>query len=223
MAPNYIDLTHVLNEDSPMYPGPGLVPPKIKNISTVTSRGCMISSVSFISHTGTHMDAPCHFIKEGQSIDAIAIERLIANPIIIKLAPKERNIKIEDIMPYSNRINDKTVLIIDTGIDKKYGTKEYFNDFPTLTKEAASWIAERGPAIVATDAPSVDPVIAKDKYIHQILLDMNIIIVECITNISLIRENEHICIFMPLKIEGIDGSPCRAIAISRKILKKYYC
>ena len=219
MLLDYIDLTHVLEEQTPMFPE--LDPPKIKILSSIASRGCMLSSVSFISHTGTHMDAPCHFIEGGETIDAIGINRLIAHPVIIKIEPNQKNIRKEDIIPHEARIDEKTVLILDTGIDKKYGTNQYLNDFPTLTDEAAVWIAKKRPAIVATDASSVDPVNAKEKFIHQTLLGMNIILVECITNISLIRENFHVCIFMPLKIKGIDGSPCRAFAVNPEIFNKF--
>lgn len=84
----------------------------------------------------------------------------------------------------------------------------------------AVWIAKKRPAIVATDASSVDPANAKEKFIHRTLLGMNIILVECIINISLINENFHVCLFMPLKIKGIDGSPCRALALNPKIINK---
>ena len=218
MLLDYIDLTHVLEEKTPMYPG--LESPKIKILSSIASRGCMISSVSFISHTGTHMDAPCHFIKGGRTIDAIGINELIARPVIIKLAPNQKNIRKEDIIPYEAKIDEKTVLILNTGIDKKYGTRQYFNDFPTLTDEAAVWIAKKRPAIVATDASSVDPVNSKEKFIHRTLLGMNIILVESITNISLIKEDFHVCLFIPLKIKGIDGSPCRAFALNPDIINK---
>lgn len=71
MPLDYIDPTHVLEEQIPMFPG--LDPTKIKILSSIASRGCMLSSVSFISHTGTHMDALCHFIEGGETIDAIGL------------------------------------------------------------------------------------------------------------------------------------------------------
>jgi len=61
MLLDYIELTYVLEEQTAMYPG--LNPPKIKILSSINSRSCILSSISFISYIGTHMDASCHFIE----------------------------------------------------------------------------------------------------------------------------------------------------------------
>jgi arylformamidase len=207
---DYIDLTHELEEKAPMFPG--LDSPEIKQLSSIASRGCMLSSISFVSHTGTHMDAPCHFIEGGDTIDVIDIQRLIVRPVIVKLKSNQKEIGVDDFFPYESRVNEHTALIFDTGIDKNYGTKQYFSDYPTLTNETAVLIAQKKPAIVATDAISFDR--PKERFVHRTLLGNNIVLTECLTNIALIDENVHVCIFAPLKIKGIDGSPCRALAVN---------
>lgn len=213
-----LDLTHCLEEKMPMYPGLGS--PKIEIRTTFQSKGCVTSNVSFVSHSGTHLDAPYHFIEKGLKLNEINLKKLVTRPVIIRAKQNQKYFTKEDMLPYQEMITENTSLILDTGIESAYGKEEFLNNFTTLNEEAALWLVKQSPALIATDAVSVDSVDSVDKIIHKTILGNNIPIVEGLKNLKYLTTNQYICLFMPLKIKVEDGCPCRAIAIRLSYLNK---
>jgi kynurenine formamidase len=184
--------------------------------NTVASIGYNITQISMSTHQGTHLDAPFHFYDDGKTIDQMALDRFYGPASLIDLAPgsnlpAKAPITLELLLPHANLFQPNAKLIYRTGWDRAFGTPEFFSDFPTLTLEAAQWIAERKIGLLGMDTPTPS---TAWKEVHLVLLQagVEIVIVEGLTNLDRLPGQFTFAGF-PLNIKGRDGSPIRAVAI----------
>jgi len=207
----YIDLSYEINEKTQMYPG--LFKPKICKDKVIENDGVNIKRLSIITHTGTHIDAPRHFYKNGMTIDKLPLNKFVGEAAYLDFSNTELGsvISIKEIIKFNDLIQSNDIIILNTGIYKKYSTDEFNTEYPTITIEVANWLVKKNIATFATDATSVD--IDGENIIHKILLASNIPIIENLTNLNKITRERVKFIALPLKIDEGDGSPCRAIII----------
>lgn len=207
----FIDLTYEISEKTLMYPG--LFKPKIIQECTLEKNGVNIKRLNLITHTGTHIDASSHVFQKGITIDRIPLNKFIGEAVYINFS----NIKtgsviiVSDFKKYENLISLNTIILLNTGIYKKYGKEEYNKEYPTLSLEAAKWLVDKGISSYATDATSVD--INGETKIHKTFLSNNIPIIENLANLDKIKKDKFLFIALPLKINDGDGAPCRAVVI----------
>jgi kynurenine formamidase len=212
------DLTHPLNSSTPIYPGDPHY--SAQSLASVAKDGYEIHKLSLCSHTGTHVNAPSHFIEKGLSIDQIPLSTFVGSAVIIDLSkeiqPKQKIIW-KDIEPYEGTLKPGVIVVICTGWYEKWGTEEYFNH-PYMMKEVAEEFVARGIKAVAVDFLNPDETVLGGEsengfQFHQVVLRAGVIIAENLTNVKPLigLPNIHVSL-LPLKLEGIDGSPIRAIA-----------
>ncbi len=209
-----IDLSHPLEHGQPNFP----FDPKITVLvhNTVASIGYNITQISMSTHQGTHLDVPYHFFDDGKTIDQMPLDRFYGPAALVDLAPgsflpDKTPITCEMLEPHADKFQPGAKVIYRTGWDRTFGTPACFSDFPSLTLEAAQWIAHRRIGLLGMDTltPSADW-----KEVHLTLLQkgVEIVIVEGLTNLESLPERFTFAGF-PLKIQGRDGSPIRAVAI----------
>ena len=225
-----IDLTHTLHDDIQVYPGDPR--PSISRGLTHEKDYCHVDLLRLGSHTGTHIDAPYHFLKGGQRIDEIPVQRFVGDGVLIDVSAKsDRDLILPgDVEPYEDEIAQGDFVIFRTGRDKYFGTPKYYLH-PYLSAEGARILVRMGVSLVGVDALNVDPTYngsmdsdpsAKDlpdegEYgypVHDILLGNDILIVENLCNLDKIKQVKGVYSFLPLKLEGSDGSPIRAVFIT---------
>ncbi|MCL2116644.1 MAG: cyclase family protein [Methanobrevibacter sp.] len=206
----FIDLTHQLKNDIMVYPGDPLF--KLKNINDTNDYS--LFEIKGNLHTGTHIDAPYHYIANGKKVKNILLENLIgkANVFNLNLINHEKEINLEDIetlykigqKKYSNNHDLekrlKKIIILKTSWCNNWGEKNYFTENPFISKEVANIFVENNISGVAIDTPSVDSY--GENKIHKILLKNNIWIVENLTNMSKISEGICKAFFIPLNIDA---------------------
>lgn len=191
--------------------------PKISVLvhNTVDSIGYNMTQVSLATHQGTHLDAPFHFYDDGKTIDQMRLDQFYGPAHLVDLAPgsalePSTPLTVEMFEPHAAKFTPGAKIIYRTGWDRKFGTPEYFSAFPTLTLDAARWIAEKQIGMIGMDTPtpSVDW-----KECHLILLapGVELVIVEGLTRLEQLPESFTFMGF-PLNIKGRDGSPIRAVA-----------
>lgn len=209
-----IDLSHPLEHGQLNFP----YDPKISVLvhNTVSSIGYNITEFSMSTHQGTHLDAPFHFYDDGRTLDQMRLEQFYGPAILIDLAPggwleAKTPITAEMFGPHARHFQPGAKIIYRTGWSRKFGTPEFFSEFPTLTLEAASWIAERGIGLLGMDTPTPSTSWLE---CHHILLKkgVEIVIVEALTNLDQVPEN-FTFIGFPLNLKGRDGAPIRAVAL----------
>lgn len=209
-----IDLTLTISGSIPTFPGS----PKPQFIlwSDIKDDGYNLELLFLSSHTGTHLDAPYHFIKNGIKINQIPLDRLIGKAILIKLK-KTKNIPItkSDITSFEKKngkiLNHSSVFFF-TAWQKNLKKNNYFTENPGLSKSAARYLASKKVNLVGIDSPSID--LGKDESfsVHRILSKNNILIVENLANLNKISSKEFSFTILPLKIKNATGSPVRAVA-----------
>ena len=211
-----IDLTLTISENIPTFPGSPQ--PNFINWETIDKDGYNLELLFLSSHTGTHMDAPYHFLKKGQKIDQIMTKRLVTEAILIKIRKQAgQAITKSDIEKFEKKygkIDDGSTVVFHTGWQKNLKKESYFLKNPGLAISAAKYLTSKKINLVGIDSPSID--LGKDSKfsVHHILAKSGILIVENLTNLDKINSEKFHLIVAPLKLKGATGSPVRAIALT---------
>jgi kynurenine formamidase len=211
-----IDLTRLLNEECMVYPD--TLSPSFEVLNMVENDGFAELKMTLALHTGTHIDAPSHMLKNTKSLDRFPPDKFIGRAMVI---PCNHKVKID--LKYLQTFDDKIIrvdfIIFFTGWQYKWNTKEYFNNCPTLTREAAIWLTKFKLKGIGLDAFSLDSMIPETKVKsekfpnHHILLEKEILLIENLTNLDKLPESGFLFQCFPLNIENANGSPVRAIAM----------
>lgn len=232
-----VDLTHVFSEETIYW-----VTAKEFHLDTVahgeTDKGFFYAANNFSTaeHGGTHIDAPIHFAKEGQTVDEIPIEHLIGEAIKVDVSSRamsdpEYLVSIDDFLEWEKAENMQipkgSIILLETGFSKYYPNKlkylgtemrgpEAVKDlhFPGLAPEAAKWLVEnRNIHAIGIDTPSIDYGQSTDFESHVILLSENIPAFENLTNLEQLPNKDFVIIALPMKIKGGSGGPLRIVAL----------
>ena len=209
-----IDLTLTVSNKIPTFPGspqPNFIPwEKIKD------DGYNLELLFLSSHTGTHLDAPYHFLEKGAKIHEISLKKLVSEAVLIK-SRKKRNEAITktDIQKFEKKhgkIESFSSVIFLTGWQKNLQKKYYFTKNPGLSVLAAKYLASKKISLVGIDSPSIDLGTDSKFSVHQIFAKKGILIVENLANLDKIKSSKFHLVVLPLKLKNATGSPVRAIA-----------
>lgn len=187
-----IDLTYPITNNIKEYPGD----PKTK-LKKIDNDGCTLFQLTTGLHTGTHLDAPYHYLKNGSKISDLNLEDLVGKARIIESS--------ERIINTSKPLEE--IVIINTRWSKYWGSDNYFIDYPYLSIEFVERLIEENVKGIAIDTCSVDKHDRNE--IHKKLLKNNIWIVENIANSDKLKGKYYKSYFIPLNIEA-EASPIRA-------------
>ncbi len=209
-----IDLTYGLSPETEMYPG--LPQPEFREYFSVDRQGANVTHISFVSHVGTHIDAPAHVMNGGQTVDDIPLERMVGDAAILNITGRKdfSIITKSDLSVFDSSIHPGDRVIIITGIYKRYGTAEYNEMCPALAPEAAEWLVQKRIAAYATDATSIEVPGNSGNPMHHILLSHGIPIIENLANVDALTAKRVHLIALPVKLQGVDGGPCRVVALT---------
>ncbi|MBU1564737.1 MAG: cyclase family protein [Proteobacteria bacterium] len=206
-----VDLSHTVSSNMPVYPG---------TEQPIFITGCSIDEIGFLekkitmySHTGTHIDAPAHLIKNAQTLDMLAIEHFYGTGLRLNFEnDSSKTIDISSLEPHWKEIEKTDFLLIHTGWSKYWGDDKYFSDYPVLSTEAARWLSKFKLKGLGLDTISADDSESDDYPVHKILLHKEIIIVENLTKLLHLPGSAFNFSCFPIKFEDADGSPVRAVA-----------
>ena len=209
-----LDLTLTISDKIPTFPGspkPNFIP-----WERIKDNGYNLELLFLSSHTGTHLDAPYHFLEKGAKIHEISLKKLVSEAVLIKSGKKSNeSITKTEIQKFEKRhgkIPSGSAVIFWTGWQKMIKNNSYFIRNPGLSTAAAKYLISKKINLVGTDSPSID--LGKDKRfpVHHIFSKNNVLIVENLTNLEKIRSSKFHFVVLPLKLKGATGSPVRAIA-----------
>jgi arylformamidase len=206
-----IDLTMEIVPSMRVYPGSPQ--PSFIEWSKFDVQG-YYSEVMFLStHTGTHIDAPSHFIQDSTTIDKIRASKFVSRSILIKIPKKADQLITKN--DFSNReIKANDTVVFATGWEKRSKKEDYMINNPGLSLDAAEYLVGNRVNAVAIDGPSIDRGIDNNFNIHNTLLSNDIPIIENLCNLEALSSTESFTLIVnPLKLVGASGSPVRAIAL----------
>lgn len=169
------------------------------------------------SHAGTHLDAPVHFGAGEGTIDQIAPHRFLS---IAWLADVSRvgpggRIGLPEVGAVADQVRPGQSLLLRTGWSQYVDSPALYRDrLPRIGEDLAHWCVERGINAIGVEPPSVADVnnLPEVTRIHCLLLGAGIMIVEGLAQLEALPPSPFLFGAFPLKLEGIDGSPCRALA-----------
>lgn len=211
---DWIDLTHSLYTNMPVIPGD--TPPKLTDVLTLEHDGCSVQEIRSANHAGTHVDAPLHFLPDGRSVDQIPLHKLVGSAAVLDFSGMEpgRRIEREPLEAALAEAGNPAKVLLYTGWDRYFESKHYFQDFPALSGEAASGLAERGIDLLGVDTPSPSPLDDPGQGIHKDLLGAEVVIAENLRNLGRLGAFAEVFV-LPLSLRGASGAPCRAVGRSR--------
>ncbi len=207
--PNVYDVTVPLAPGLPVYPGD---PPfEIEPLQRLGSAPFSLSRMSLATHTGTHVDAPAHFVPGGATIDSLPPEILIGKARVVEILARER-IERTDLEPQDLR--DDLRILLKTRMSGQMLKPGFQEDHLYLSGDAAAYLAQAGLKLVGFDYLSVDRYGAPDYPAHHALLEAGVVIVEGL-DLSEVEPGEYDMTCLPLRVAGGDGAPARVILRSR--------
>ena len=209
-----IDLTLTVSNKIPTFPGSP--PPNFIPWENVKEDGYNLELLFLSSHTGTHMDAPHHFLEKGAKIHEISLKKLVSSAVLIKSRKKcNESITKTDIQKFEKKhgkITGFSTVIFCTGWQRNLQKDYYFTKNPGLSVSAAKYLASKKISLVGIDSPSIDLGTDSKFSVHQIFAKKGMLIVENLANLEKIKSSKFHLVVLPLKLKNATGSPVRAIA-----------
>lgn len=206
-----VDLSHPLISGMPVYPGDPEV--RFAQATEIDTDGFNVMHVQMGSQSGTHIDAPFHFLPSGPRIDEYPTKRFVGPATVMDVTGLAPNTRIQPDMVPVPRVSE-SLLLIHTGWSAHWGNNHYFAH-PFLDEAAAEAIASARYTVVAIDALSVDQTDGGvgDFSSHMVLLGADILIAENLTNLDSITWADPWLSLLPIRLSEADGAPVRAVAL----------
>lgn len=207
-----VDLSHPIRQGQPSFPGDPALSIEA-HFTTASGPRCNLSRITMSSHQGTHLDAMFHFVEDGRTLDQMPLEWFYGPARVIRV-PKRAGEEIteEDFRKHEAVLTPGARILFETGWHREYGTMRYYEEAPSMTQVAATYLASRRLRLIGMDTPTP----GKDYYeIHHTLLGhgVEMVIVEGLANLDALPDDrEFQFIGFPLNFAGRDGSPIRAVA-----------
>lgn len=208
------DLTLTISEKIPTFPDSPV--PHFIEWASLDRDDYNIEMIFLSSHTGTHIDAPYHFVKSGKKIHELDPSRFLQNAILIKIKSRPNHaISKSDITSFEKKhgkIPNGATIVFATGWNDNITRKNFFEQNPGISESAARYIVSKKVNLVGIDSPSIDSGNNAKFAAHHVLLKGNVLILENLCNLSKIKTIHFNLIAIPLKLHNATGSPVRAIA-----------
>jgi len=205
-----IDVTVPLSVDLPVWPGDPAF-----HLEFTQRMGechpCNLSRLTLGSHTGTHVDAPYHFLADGATVEGLPLEILIGKARVVSV-PVRDAVGREQLEALDLR--DDIRLLIKTRNSGALRQAAFQEDFVYLTGEAAVYLAQAGLKLVGIDYLSIDRHGSKDHPAHLALLEAGVVVVEGL-DLSQVEPGEYELTCLPLRVTGAEGAPARVVLRSR--------
>ena len=188
---------------------------------TFDNCGWQGSTFKMFCHYGSHVDAPNHFLRDGDSIDKAPLSKLMGPAAVVELSDHGREAGItgntlED--RGRNVVRGDIAILRTTWSDQTWGTDAFWKEGPYLTEDGADWLVERGVKAIVYDFSEeyvvrVPNFHGDDCTIHHKILGDDIYNIEYVHNLAAIKGERTAIIALPLKLVGLDGSPARVVAL----------
>jgi len=205
------DLSIPLSSAIPTYPGDP--PIEIQDWRSLSNGdGVNVSVLRFGAHTGTHVDAPAHFIEGAPRVGSLPLDVLIGDAEVIEVPPEFKSIDLSFVREHCT--NESTRVLFKTRNSGFWKTSNahFEKDYTYLELEAAKHLVELGVRLVGIDYLSIEKFAQAGHPTHLTLLSKGVIIVEGL-NLSDVPAGKYELICLPLRMSGGlgDGAPARAV------------
>jgi arylformamidase len=205
-VPKLLDVSVPLVAGMPAYPGnPDFELQPVKRIADGGSSN--VSRLILGTHTGTHVDAPRHFIDDGLTVDALSLDLLIGRARVVDIS-KRGGIGAEELAEAGLREDIRVLL--KTSNSALWNDTHFHQDYTYITEEGARYLVEQGVKVIGVDYLSVEQYKKAGAPAHRALLSQGVVIIEGL-NLSEAEPGMYEMYCLPLRVAGGDGGPARVI------------
>lgn len=206
------DLTITMDENTLPFPDSGDPHMTWKHMVDHTVYKCQVSMFCMVTHIGTHVDAPLHYIKGGKTTAQVDLSGYCGQAVCFDMSDLGNGpeIDITDVMAKNKDLIRKgDIIILSTGYEDRVGTPEYF-DFKDFAGNTGDILAQYGCHGIGFDMPSID----RSGKAHQSVLGHDMGIIESLINLRPLIGKRFYFSAVPLKFADGDGAPARAYAVT---------
>jgi arylformamidase len=191
--------------------------PILEPLGVISRDGYSIERLNALTHSGTHMDAPYHFLESGKTVDQIPPGSLTGVGAVLDLRKEITGNVIPQsaVQRHWPKAFEPEIVLLETGWShSRSPTKKYLYDFPGIDPTTAGWLADKKVKGVGTDTLGIDPFENSKFEAHKVLLGRDIWILEALDHLDTLQEGTpYTVVAAPLKLEGASGAMSRVFAI----------
>jgi len=190
---------------------PGDPAPRVEQAKAIR-RGdvCNVSLLTMGSHTGTHVDAPYHFIDGGPRLGEVALDRMVGEALVVDLRGRAA-VDAAALADAPLRAGD--ILLCHTDNSERWAAPNFQTDFTYLTLDAARLLVERGVRAVGIDYLSIEQFGSSDFPVHHCLLGAGVFVIEGL-DLRGAEPGRYTLVCLPLRFPELDGAPARAVLLA---------
>lgn len=201
-----IEVSVPLREGMPVWPGDA--PFSIRRVSDMDAGDHNnLSELCLGAHTGTHVDAPLHFMAEGMPISDMPPDALVGPCRVLGIGAAEA-IAVADLEPHGIEAGER--ILLKTRNSALWADDAFHEDFVHLSTQAAEWLAAREPRCLGVDYLSVGGFHRNGTPVHRALLGAGVWLIEGL-DLSAVEPGRYELLCLPLRLEGAEGAPARAL------------
>lgn len=203
------DVTVGISPQMPVWPGDP--PVKLERVKAIAAgANANVSELTCGVHSGTHVDAPLHFIDGASGVDTLSLKLLTGRAYVVNLPSatviNEATLEAANLPPRTRRVLFRTR---NSGLWAKENA--FHKDFIAVDASGARWLVKKGVQLVGVDYLSVAP-FGQSKETHRILLEAGVVVIEGL-DLSSVTQGRYSLYCLPLKLVGSDGAPARVILV----------
>ena len=205
------DVTLPISRDMPVWPGdPSIILEQVSSMDAGAHDN--VSRLACGVHTGTHVDAPHHFLNDGRTVESLSLE-LLVGPAILVQVPEQVKIVDADVLEKAAIPSGTERLLLKTRNSRLWerAEREFFSGFVGISVDGAKWLVQHNIKLIGIDYLSIAPY-KQSLPTHRVLLEAGVIIVEGM-DLSAISPGAYTIYCLPLKLVGSDGAPARVILV----------
>jgi arylformamidase len=203
------DISVPIRSDGLIYPGNPEIEISLQQ-AVAKGAGANVSQIRFGSHTGTHADAARHFFDEGETVDRIPLDRLIGPALLLSFDDTVMSIGVAELKPRTIRGHKR--ILLRTRNSAFLTGRDFVKDYTFLAPDGAQYLVDNGVELVGIDYLSIEQFHSGHHRTHRTLLGAGVVIIEGL-DLSAPPPGEYEFICLPLRVEGCDGAPARAVLI----------
>ena len=176
--------------------------------------GFTLSKLTLGAHSGTHVDAPMHFIRDGGSVDQVSLESLMGPARVIEIPDSVQSIDAAELNRHEWKDAERVVFRTRSSVRGWMKSPTFHRDFAFIAPDAAQLMADAGVKLVGVDYISAEKFGAPAPLAHRALLGKGIPIVEGLS-LETVTPGDYDLIVLPMKVGGHEGAPARAVMRKR--------
>jgi arylformamidase len=175
--------------------------------------GVRETNIQLSAHSGTHIDAPSHFLQEGKTIDEMALSRFVGDCVVLDMTVCVERITRDALMEHDSLIQEGGIVLLRTGNSDLTPTDKFSPHFVYLEQSGAFYLAEKKVKLVGIDYLGIEHS-QPGHPTHEILMNADVAIVEGL-RLGHVKAGNYFCVCLPLYTIGLEAAPARAILMER--------